>query len=626
MLFTSAIPLWPADVSIGKVDLCIKSFTVDDHISSAMTSIDDLFKKPGLPNGNKRKFEPVRDPNEVYKSVKHTTNGDAKGKTHVEDVGEDADMEAGPELPPDEDEPQDDEEGRFFGGGVSRDTADVLDFMDEQDKDEPLDEKIDQSWLRRQTMSFEKRISKNQELRAKFESDPRKFVGSEADLDADIRGFSILSEHPELYEDCANLGVAGQLVSLLAHDNTDIAIDAMEIISELLDEDVEAEQDQWDVLVEALLEADLPDLLVQNLSRLDETNDSDRNGVYYSLSVLESLASQTGIAEKVAENVAILKWLLGRAQAQESKVSQNKQYSVEVLAIFLQTSTKIRSSVLALDTVDTLLQLLAPYRKNDPEKDSDDEEYVENLFDCLTCLIEAENGRHKFIEAEGVELALIMLREGKFSKQRALRTLDHAMGGLYGTQICEKVVELAGLKTIFGIFMKRMEHATAEHVLGIFASMLRLLPAESGPRIRLLAKFLEKDHEKIRKLVKLRRDYAQRLVPVDNGIRAERATLADADIEAMADEFLSRRLDAGSYSLQTVDMILAWLIAEDSGARRTATAVLAEKDEGLDVIKATLTEQLQGLQSVEGGNAQEQADATDMLKTLVDCLSQPGWT
>lgn len=44
-------------------------------------------------------------------------------------------MEAGPALPPDEpDEIIDDEEGRFFGGGITSDTADVLDFIDKQDE------------------------------------------------------------------------------------------------------------------------------------------------------------------------------------------------------------------------------------------------------------------------------------------------------------------------------------------------------------------------------------------------------------------------------------------------------------------------------------------------------------
>lgn len=78
-------------------------------------------------------------------------------------------------------------------------------------------------------------------------------MGSEADLDADIKALSILSEHPSLYEEFAKLGCVTSLVSLLSHENTDIAIDAIEIISELTDEDVEAEQAQWDVLVDAMV-------------------------------------------------------------------------------------------------------------------------------------------------------------------------------------------------------------------------------------------------------------------------------------------------------------------------------------------------------------------------------------
>ena len=44
--------------------------------------------------------------------------------------------EAGPELPPDfdvEDIP-DDEEGRFFGGGVTQDTTKALDIIDEREQ------------------------------------------------------------------------------------------------------------------------------------------------------------------------------------------------------------------------------------------------------------------------------------------------------------------------------------------------------------------------------------------------------------------------------------------------------------------------------------------------------------
>lgn len=85
-------------------------------------------------------------------------------------------------------------------------------------------------------------------------------MSSEADLDADIKALSILSEHPELYEEFAKLGCVASLVSLLSHENTDIAIDTIEIINELTDEDVEAEQAQWDALVDAMVRSGLGDL------------------------------------------------------------------------------------------------------------------------------------------------------------------------------------------------------------------------------------------------------------------------------------------------------------------------------------------------------------------------------
>ena len=80
-----------------------------------------------------------------------------------------------------------------------------------------------------------------------------RFMSSEADLDTEIKSVSILSEHPNLYGEFAKLGCAASLVSLLAHENADIAVDAIQTISELTDEDVAAEQEQWDMLVNAFV-------------------------------------------------------------------------------------------------------------------------------------------------------------------------------------------------------------------------------------------------------------------------------------------------------------------------------------------------------------------------------------
>jgi beta-catenin-like protein 1 len=531
---------------------------------------------------------------EIYKAAKLSTNGHAKsnGKAAAVD-DDDEDMEAGPAAPPDDEDygPDipDDDEGRFFGGGITKDESEILDYMDGQEGADIVPEKIDLAWLRKLALNFEKKISKNAELRAKFENDPQKFMGSEADLDADIKALSILTEHPELYEEFAKLGCVASLVSLLAHENTDIAIDAIEIISELTDEDVEAEQEQWNALVDAMIEADLLSLLVSNFSRLSESNESDRSGVYHSLHVLENLCSRTSLAETIGTETSVMKWLLDRIPKRENPVSQNKQYAAEVLAILLQSSPANRKHLTTLDGVDLLLQILAAYRKRDPEKGSEEEEFVENVFDCLTCVVDETEGKAKFVEAEGVELALIMIREGKMSKSRALRLMDHALGGQSGAEVCEKLVEAAGLKVVFSLFMKKsLDGQTTEHLLGIFSSLLRLLPAESAGRIRTLAKFVEKEYEKVGKLVKLRGEYAARVVVVDAAIRDEQRGMDAEERAEMADEWLSRRLDAGLFCLQSIDVILAWLVAEDEGASRQIVRLMAERDEGLLTIKATL--------------------------------------
>jgi beta-catenin-like protein 1 len=595
-----------------------------------MASIDDLFKKPSIPS--KRKLQVSHDPSSFYKSAKHDANGDVKGGSHastVEDAPEnndddddDDDVEAGPAAPlPEADEGEDygpdDDGGRFFGGGVDEGTKAAMDFVEKIDNEEEfVDEKYDLSWIRKLGLNFEKKISKNAELRAKYEDDPQKFMGSEADLDATIKNLSILSEHSGLYEEFAKLGCVSSLVSIVAHENADISIDAIEIINELVDEDVEASEEQWNAFVNAALDADLLNLLVQNFARLNESQETDGSGIYNSLAILESLASQSVLSERIGSNASILNWLLSRIQKLESPVTQNKQYAAEILAILVQSSTPNRIAIIDLDGVEIILQLLAPYRRRDPAKESDEEEFVENLFDTLTCLLDEPTGKTKFVEAEGVELVLIMVREGKLSKFRALRMLDHAMGSLLGGDVCSQVVEAQGLKTLFGLFMKKQDASTTEHLLGIFAALLRTLPGESAPRIRTLAKFAEKDYEKITKLVSLRREFGPRLVAVRQQIQGEMKGLDAPDQEMMEVEWFSRRMDAGLYTLQTLDMMLAWLAAEDSGMRKKITQLLGERDEGLADIKATLQEQVDGIVDTDD----EAQFSKDMLRTLIGIL------
>ena len=175
-----------------------------------------------------------------------------------------------------------------------------------------------------------------------------------------------------------------------------------------------------------------------------------------SLGVVENLASRVSIAEALGKETSIIQWLSTRVQRHEPTVSQNKQYATEVLAILFQSSAANRLQFVQQDGIELILQRLSSYRKRDPLKGTEEEEYLENLFDCITCCVDDSLGKEKFLQAEGIELCLIMLRDGKMSKPRALRLLDHALGGQDGAACCEKLVEAAGLKVLFSMLMKKV--------------------------------------------------------------------------------------------------------------------------------------------------------------------------
>lgn len=87
-------------------------------------------------------------------------------------------------------------------------------------------------------LKFEKAINKNQEMRVRYADQPEKFMESEADLDEEIKSLLTLTEAPHMYHEFVNLGSVASLMSLLSHENTDIAIDTIDLINELTDEDV----------------------------------------------------------------------------------------------------------------------------------------------------------------------------------------------------------------------------------------------------------------------------------------------------------------------------------------------------------------------------------------------------
>jgi hypothetical protein len=81
---------------------------------------------------------------------------------------------------------------------------------------------------------------------------------------------------------------------------------------------------------------------------------------------------------------------------------------------------------------------------------------MENVFDALCSALSDAAVKLAFLDGEGTELMCLMLKEKKLSRTRAIKTLDHALQGTAGIPLCEKFVEMLGLKTLFSAFMGKV--------------------------------------------------------------------------------------------------------------------------------------------------------------------------
>ncbi|ROT83870.1 Beta-catenin-like protein 1 [Penaeus vannamei] len=445
-----------------------------------------------------------------------------------------------------------------LGGVASARTRQIVEEklmeFEEQENSEVTDGPLNESLLKKMILSFEKRVLKNQELRIKFPDDPRKFMESEVELNDAVEELHVVATVPELYPVLVELGTVKSLLSLLSHDNTDIAIATVDLLQEMTElEDIQ-EEEGAEALIDALLEGQVVTTLVHNLQRMDESNKAEADGVHNSLGIIENLAEVRVQVCRDAGPGGLLAWLLKRLRA-KLPFDANKLYSSEILAICMQNHEENRRLLGEMDGIDVLLQQLAVYKRHDPST-NEEQEMMENLFDTLcSCLMFTPN-RDLFLRGEGLQLMNLMLREKKLSRNGALRVLDHALTGQEGADNCNKFVEILGLRTIFPLFMKTpgkhgkkglTKDQHEEHVISIITSLLR--NCRPNQRTRLINKFTENDHEKVDRLLELHFKYLEKVLATNLEEQAKTENLDE-------DELYLRRLDGGLFTLQLVDYIM----------------------------------------------------------------------
>lgn len=445
----------------------------------------------------------------------------------------------------------------------------ILKYVEEE---ETTDDTLTENGLRKLILAFEKRNLRNQEMRIKFPDHPEKFMESEIDLHLTVSELKAIATVPDLYPLLVELNAVPSILELLAHQNTDLSVAVIDLLQEMTDVDILHESlDGAKVLIAALRKQQVAALLVQNLDRLDETVREESDGVHNTLGIFENLTELFPDYCKEAADQGLLQWIIKRLK-QKSPFDGNKLYCSEILSIFVQNSDETSVQVGALNGIDVLLQQLAAYKRHDPSS-SEEQEYMENLFNCLcSCLLVKEN-RDRFLKGEGLQLMNLMLREKKLSRNGSLKVLDHALAGPDGKDNCNKFVDILGLRTIFPLFMKTPKkgkqrlisiESYEEHICSIIASLLR--NCKGSQRQRLLAKFAENEYEKIERLLELHLKYLEKVEATDAEI--------DNDADDDEDEVYLKRLSGGLFTLQLIDYAILEISASSDIAKQQMMKIL----------------------------------------------------
>ncbi|GLU10598.1 hypothetical protein SLE2022_273910 [Rubroshorea leprosula] len=495
--------------------------------------------------------------------------------------------------------------------GVVAGSNDIdLSLLEAVEKSQSTVDVLDIRTLKKLVLSFERRLKENIEARLKYPTQPERFADSEIDLHDELQKLKILAGAPELYPDLVNLNAIPSILNLLSHENTDIAIDVVQLLQDLTDEDVLDDNDEpARILVDSLIENNVLELLVQNLQRLSETDPDEMAAVYTTLATIENLIEvKPAVAELVCERTKLLRWLLGKIKVRE--FDGNKQYASEILAILLQNSTANQKRLGQMNGVDVVLQAVAMYKSKDP-KSADEEEMLENLFDCLCCLLMPLENKERFVKAEGVELMIIIMKQKKSAYGSAIRALDFAMTKY--PPACERFVDVLGLKTAFAAFMgkipnkknkkERYQEELEERLVSLIASLFGGI-LRGSRRDRLLSKFVENECEKIDRLMELYMRYSDRVKSETQ--RMDQLELDDLEMDE--EERYNRKLESGLYTLQLIAVVLGHLwCSEQAQMRARIDLLLKQQKLSRKDVKDILQEYHDNIGDLDGPEEKERA-------------------
>eukprot|EP00667_Euglena_gracilis_P005568 EG_transcript_5609 len=489
-----------------------------------------------------------------------------------------------------------------FDAAAGPSPAEIAKYVEKAENDEQLD------WaaVRRIIGNLERKAKKNLQDRDKHATEPEKFMDSEIELDEELHRMNIITTLPEHYYDMARgTSLIQTLLSLLAHENTDIACSVLGLLNDISDAEVinEDESGKAAEVIDVLGDHAVLEHLVTTIMRLDVAADTEAEGVVAALGIVENIIEIDAdiVVKDEASHKYLIDWILRTIIAPTPGTEtfpKYKLYAAEILDMMLHNdgpegamgkytgATKVQRAAQegepdpkdVFNGTHALLKCLAGYRKRE-DPSLEEIEFATNIFNCLCRCLMQEANRELFLKADGVQLMILLIKRRKPKKElrnkakkillsqfnrlmreSAIRVLSHAVLGQPAA--CNTLVDSNGLGSVFGIFMLRprgVEEINTEipgYALAVLHHCLMSLNPER--KTRLLRKFLENDFEKVERLIEFFLRFRNKLQGFLRRVAVQRPrSFADPSRPMDNDELLVERMNHGLYETQLCVAILA---------------------------------------------------------------------
>jgi beta-catenin-like protein 1 len=453
--------------------------------------------------------------------------------------------------------------------------------------------------LKKAIKDLKKQTDINLEKREKYPNDPQQWMESEVRIDICLKQLQNLATDTKLYDTFVDNDGVSSVAQLLLHDNMDVVLDVIDLLIEFTEYE-EENFDDMGKLLDALFENDIIQILIGLLTRGEEGTKLERSQQSLILQIIENLHSwdpkRTSQASILSQKTKFFcDWLLAEVSKTDC-MDEFHSYVCEILAIFAATppvhfeesmeDEAMTPRLIIGQYCDNLLQKINYFRKHTP-RTMEEEEILENIFDCLcSCLMEKQI-QTLFRNLEGLELLVILTRENAKIRRSAIKALSYAL--LNNEESCNRFMTIKGYKTLFAVLMKlnrgtkkkekskkskgigkEEEAQLEEHVISILVSLFTHTTGEDRKEHLkiLISKFSEKNFEKTECIMELLIKYYTKVYifdqKVESGIWDQELANLELDPDQREQLIFMERLSEGLFIVQRLCIIIAFLYQDEA--------------------------------------------------------------